>query len=229
MSTPVIEIRDVTAQYGRGAKARRVLAPTNLEISRGESVAVVGRSCAGKSTLADVVLGLRVPASGRITVCGEEWCAAAGHPHKRPRHLVQGVPQDPASAFVPRWTLRRSIERAVRKLTGERDVEARIRRAAELAHLELELLDRKLTEISGGQAQRAAITRALAAGPAVLVADEPTSALDSTTAGEVSQALLTIVKESDIALMLVTHDTTFAERCDRTFRIIPPSERNHQE
>ena len=77
--------------------------------------------------------------------------------------------------------------------------------------------------------QRAAITRALAAGPAVLVADEPTSALDSTTAGEVSQALLNIVKESDIALMLVTHDTTFAERCDRTFRIIPPSERNHQE
>lgn len=68
MSTPVIEIRDVTAQYGRGAKARRVLAPTNLEISRGESVAVVGRSGAGKSTLADVVLGLRVPASGRITV-----------------------------------------------------------------------------------------------------------------------------------------------------------------
>lgn len=225
MSVPILEIESITAQYGKGAKARRVLAPTDLGIARGESVAVVGRSGAGKSTLADVVLGLRTPASGRIMVCGEEWCTALGHSRKRPRHLVQGVPQDPGSAFVPRWTLRHSIERAVRKLTGERDVEERIRRAADLAQLDLDLLDRRLTEVSGGQAQRAAITRALAAGPAVLVADEPTSALDSVTAQEVSQALLGIARQSEIALMLVTHDTTLAERCDRTIRILPPPER----
>ncbi|MFV0433616.1 MAG: dipeptide/oligopeptide/nickel ABC transporter ATP-binding protein [Leucobacter sp.] len=218
---PALEVSGVTAVYGRGAQARQVLAPTSLTIRGGESVAVVGRSGAGKSTLADIVLGLRPPASGSVRVSGVEWCAPGVQPQPRRRRLVQGVPQDPAASFVPRWTIRRSIEHAVRRLTGERDAEPAIRRAAEFAHLDLELLDRRPTEISGGQAQRAAITRALAVDPAVLVADEPTSALDPTTALSVSTALLAAVAEAGIALMLVTHDPAFAARCSRTVTILP--------
>lgn len=224
MSAPVIEISEVTAVHGRGAQARRVLAPTSLSIRGGESVAVVGRSGAGKSTLADIVLGLRAPASGRVAVSGAEWCAPSLRPARRSRRLVQGVPQDPAASLVPRWAIRRSIEQALHRLAGSTgaDAEARIRRAAALAHLDLALLDRRPAELSGGQAQRAAIARALAVGPAVLVADEPTSALDPATALSVSTALLSIVAETGIALLLVTHDPEFASRCSRTSTIVSP-------
>ena len=221
--SPVIELSELTAAHGRGAQARRVLAPTTFHIERGESVAVIGRSGAGKSTLAEVVLGLRPPEQGHIVVDGEHWCSHRVRPTRKRRHLVQGVPQDPAAAFVPRWTLRRSIETAVRRLTGEHATERTLHRAAELAFLERELLDRRPTEVSGGQAQRAAIARAIAAGPSVIVADEPTSALDPVAAQGVSTALLALVEQSDIALLLVTHDPAFAERCTRIVTIVPPT------
>lgn len=220
--SPALTIVGVTAVHGRGAHARATLAPTSLDIRPGESVAVVGRSGAGKSTLADIALGLRTPAEGRVLVGGTDWCSPSARPPRGKRHLVQGVPQDPLAAFVPRWTLGRSIDQAVRRLTGERDTASRVRRAARLAQLDLGLLDRRPTEVSGGQAQRAAIVRAVAPGPAVLVADEPTSALDADTARAVSTALLSITRELGIALLLVTHDPSVAERCTRTITITAP-------
>lgn len=222
-TAPTLTIERVTAVHGRGAQARAVLAPTSLDISPGESVAVIGRSGAGKSTLADIVLGLRTPAGGRVLVGGTEWCTPAGRPPRGERRLVQGVPQDPLAAFVPRWTLGRSIEQAVRRLTGDDDIKPRIHRAAQLARLDPELLGRRPSEVSGGQAQRAAIVRAVAPGPAVLVADEPTSALDADTASAVSAALLSITQELGIALLLVTHDPAVAERCTRTLTITAPA------
>ncbi|MFH8253183.1 ABC transporter ATP-binding protein [Microbacterium sp. B2969] len=226
MTAPKIKITGVTAVHGRGEKERQLLRPTSLAIHEGESVAVVGRSGAGKSTLADIVLGLRAPSSGHVTVGGQHWHTAAGRPPRHRRHLVQGVPQDAGAAFVPRWTLRQSIAVAIHRLTGDRDTDARIRAAAERAQLDLELLDHRPAEVSGGQAQRAAITRALAVDPAVLVADEPTSALDPATASAVSDALLRIVAEHRLALLLVTHDPAFADRCTRTVHLTSPSERN---
>lgn len=219
---PALAITEISAVHGRGARARQVLAPTSLEVRAGESVAVVGRSGAGKSTLADVVLGLRAPASGSVEVSGERWCSRTEHPRRARRRLVQGVPQDPVASFVPGWTLRRTIARAVHLLTGDRRPDGRIARAAELAHLDPALLDRVPREVSGGQAQRAAIARALAVDPAVLVADEPTSALDPRTAAGVSSALLDAAADTGIALLLVTHDPLFAERCTRTVRLTAP-------
>ncbi|MFD6142443.1 ABC transporter ATP-binding protein [Promicromonospora sp. NPDC060271] len=223
LTAPTLTIERVTAVHGRGAQARAVLAPTSLDVRPGESVAVVGRSGTGKSTLADIVLGLRTPAGGRVLVGGTEWCTPSGRPPRSERRLVQGVPQDPLAAFVPRWTLGRSIEQAVRRLTGDDDIKSRVHRAARLARLDLELLGRRPSEVSGGQAQRAAIVRAVAPGPAVLVADEPTSALDADTAGVVSAALLSITQELGIALLLVTHDPAVAARCTRTVTITAPA------
>ncbi|MBK0417644.1 ATP-binding cassette domain-containing protein [Leucobacter sp. CSA1] len=242
-AAPALRVDRVAAVHGRGAQARQALAPTSLTVEGGESVAVVGRSGAGKSTLADIVLGLRSPAEGRVVVRGLAWCSPSSAPERRHRRLVQGVPQDPAASFVPRWTLRASIEHAIRRLeraahgsgpggpgdphnadAGTRaGLEARIERAAGLASLDPALLDRRPSEVSGGQAQRAAIARALAADPAVLVADEPTSALDPETSWEVQTALLTASAQSGIALLLVTHDPAFAARCTTTVRLAAPA------
>lgn len=243
MTGPALEVSAVTAAHGRGARIRAVLAPTSFALDPGESLAVVGRSGAGKTTLADIVLGLRRPASGAVRVRGGAWAGPAARPGREKRRLVQGVPQDPAASFVPRWTVRRSIAHALERLAQGRDggdpgnrghpgnggrrgderaIEQRILRAAELAHLDPALLDRRPSELSGGQAQRAAIARALAVEPAVLVADEPTSALDPTTASAVAERLLSLSAETGIALLLVTHDPRFADLCSRTMTLAPP-------
>lgn len=215
-----LEVSGITAAHGHGSRLRQTLAETSFEVAAGESLAVVGVSGAGKSTLADVVLGLRPPTAGWVRVQGADWATPGQRPARRRRHLVQGVPQDPAAAFVPSWTIRRSIRKAARLLCPGQDAEDLIGRAAGLAHLDPELLDRRPLEMSGGQAQRAAIARALAVRPAVLVADEPTSALDPGTAQSVATALLSCASQSGTALLLVTHDPALAGRCDRTITIV---------
>ncbi|MGO2052906.1 ATP-binding cassette domain-containing protein [Glutamicibacter sp. 287] len=224
MSRALLEVAQVSATHGRGTKERQVLAPTTFDISAGESIAVVGASGAGKTTLAEIVLGLRAPSSGRINVQGHEWAA----PHKlvcaQRRRLVQGVPQDPAAALVPRWTIRQSMTNAIERLLPGESADQLIVRATELAHFDPMLLDRRPSQLSGGQAQRAALARALAVRPSVLVADEPTSALDPQTARAVSADLLATIALSGVALLLVTHDPQLAARCTRTVRISAPDQ-----
>jgi ABC-type dipeptide/oligopeptide/nickel transport system ATPase subunit len=224
----VLRVDGISAEHGRGSQRTPVLDRVDLRIGAGESVAVVGPSGAGKSTLAEVVLGLHRPAAGTVRVHGNTWCAPGTPPHRARRRLVQGVPQDPGAALVPGWSVRRSIDLALRRLGTETDssttVQRAVHQAADLAGLERELLQRRPSELSGGQAQRAALTRALAVGPSVLVADEPTSALDPDTATQVASSLLTAVQERGIALLLVTHDPDLARRCTSTTTIEPFSD-----
>lgn len=99
---------------------------------------------------------------------------------------------------------------------------ARVVRAAEIAHLDPALLDRRPGELSGGQAQRAAIARAVALEPALIVADEPTSALDGHTSDAVAVAVLDLAATLGTALLIVTHDASLAARCDDRREIVPP-------
>ncbi|WP_404287785.1 ATP-binding cassette domain-containing protein [Glutamicibacter arilaitensis] len=224
MSRAVLEVTQISATHGRGAKERQVLASTNFEISAGESIAVVGSSGAGKTTLAEIVLGLRAPATGQIKVQGQQWAAPHRIAATERRRLVQGVPQDPAAALVPRWTIRKSMANAIERLLPGHSPEQLIAQASELAHFDPALLERRPSQLSGGQAQRAALARALAVQPAVLVADEPTSALDPQTALAVSTDLLATIALSGVALLLVTHDPQLAARCTRTVRICAPDQ-----
>lgn len=220
----MLEVSRVQANRGHGRHARQVLAETSFAIHAGQSLALVGISGAGKSTLAEVVLGLHPAAHGQVCVQGTKWVDPKLRPHRSRRHLVQGVPQDPAAAFVPRWTIRTAIEQAITRLTGSKPSEKLILQAAELAQFDPQLLNRHPAQLSGGQLQRAAITRALAVRPAVLVADEPTSALDPDTGDSVFSALLDGAEQSNIALLLVSHDPNFAQRCTRMLTLHPPTQ-----
>lgn len=220
--TAALDILGVTASYGTGSRARQILTPLSLSVQPGESVAVVGASGVGKSTLASIVLGLRAPDSGAVRVEGSPWIDSDTPVLRSRRALVQGVAQDPGASFVPHWSIRRSVTEAIRRLRPGSDPGDLIQSAAELAHLDGALIDRRPHELSGGQAQRAAIMRALAVSPAVLVADEPTSALDPATATSVTTALLASAAESRTALLLVTHDPDIAARCDRTATLTAP-------
>lgn len=215
-------VDEVTAGHGRGRTRRLVLTPTTFTLEAGATLAVVGASGAGKTTLAEIVLGLGRPASGSVIVADTAWNSPRSAPERARRRLVQGVPQDAVAAFVPRWTLRRSLADAVRRLTDDDDVDRRIDRAAEQAGLERAVLDRRPGEVSGGQAQRAAIARSLVVDPVVIVADEPTSALDPERTATVSRSLVELARSTGIALLIVTHDPSVAARCDGSLTLTAP-------
>lgn len=215
MSDPVLQACGIGVAYGTRRRPVTALHPTDLTLHAGESMAVIGRSGAGKSTLAEVLLGLRRPGSGHVTVRGERFCGFDRCPRARLRHRVQGIPQDAGASLPPEVSVRLSIERALRRLGVGGDRRVRLAEAARIAHIDPELLERTPRQLSGGQAQRAAIARAVAVAPDVVIADEPTSALDARTAAGLADALLAWPARTGGALLLITHDDALAERCDR--------------
>lgn len=219
MSTVLLTARGIGAVYGSRRRPVTVLRPTDFSLHAGESTAVIGRSGAGKSTLAEIVLGLRAASTGHVTVHGEWFCGAGRAPRADRRRLVQGIPQDAGASLPPRSSVRSSMERALARLRVEGDPARRIAAAARTASLEEELLDRTPRQLSGGQAQRAAIARAVAVSPEVIVADEPTSALDSQTSSALADALLALPSRTGGALLVVTHDDALAARCDHVLTV----------
>lgn len=216
-----LEVHGVTFVHGGGRARTTALPPVDVTVEVGQSLAVVGRSGAGKSTLAEIVLGLKRPTAGTVRVRGVPWNDVSRGPRRAHRRLVQGIPQDASGSFVPSRAVGDQIADALRRLgvAGGSDAVARVRSAAEIAHLDPTLLGRRPGELSGGQAQRAAIARAVAVEPAVIVADEPTSALDTTTADAVASAVLGLATSLDAALLIVTHHAALASRCDAILEI----------
>jgi ABC-type lipoprotein export system ATPase subunit len=207
------------------------LHPTDLSVERGETVAVVGRSGAGKSSLLELALGLRQPTIGRIDVDGERWSNPKHGPARHRRGLIQGIAQDAGACLPPRWSVAKALEVTSRRLGRPAEPAASsvrptdhaetlpsssIESACKAAHFDLDLLDRKPRELSGGQAQRAAIARALVAQPLVLLADEPTSAVPGETAHQMVDAIFEMTSRTGTAVVVVTHDPTIAARCQRT-------------
>ncbi|HZH27769.1 MAG TPA: ABC transporter ATP-binding protein [Azospirillaceae bacterium] len=191
-----------------------ILHAVDLSIGRGEAVAVVGESGSGKSTLARVVVGLAAPSAGRLSFEGE---ALAGRVERRTtdqRRAVQMVFQAAALSLNPVWTIGRAVARAARLLTGAGRAEARASARDLLARVGLPpaLAAVRPGRLSGGQAQRVAVARALAGQPRLLVLDEPTSALDTIAQARVLDLIDALRAETGAALLLVTHDLAVVRR-----------------
>ncbi|MGW5311586.1 ABC transporter ATP-binding protein/permease [Nocardia thailandica] len=178
----------------------------DLTLSPGESVALVGPSGAGKTTLARTLAGLRPPSDGTIA-----WAGSAGD---RPAPAdVQLVHQDPRGALNPRRTVGRALARPVRRRgrVPRAALEARVAELLATVDLAPELAGRYPHELSGGQRQRVALARALAADPRVLICDETTSALDPGTAAVVLRALDRFRAERGTALLIISHDSAVVD------------------
>ncbi len=191
----LLRLDDVHVRLG----ARAVLAGVSLRIARGEVVALVGESGAGKTTLARVLLGHRRPAVGQV---------------QRPRRgAVQMLYQDAAGSLTPGRSIRSLLEETA--VPGV-DVGA-------LAHrlgLGEGALGRSVEGLSGGERRRAALLRAMAVRPELLVLDEPTASLDRTAALAVMDLILDLQREHGLALLLITHDEELAAAvADRTLRL----------
>ncbi|MEE4345191.1 MAG: ABC transporter ATP-binding protein [Paracoccaceae bacterium] len=203
---PVLRVEHVTARY-RGTDFD-VLHDVNVEVHRGQTLAVVGESGSGKSTLARVITGLLPPSEGQITFADRTLSPTLSGRSREDLREVQMIYQMADVAMNPRQTVGTIIGRPLEFYFGLKG-EAKRARVAELLD-EIEMgtgfIDRYPAELSGGQKQRVCIARALAANPRLIICDEVTSALDPLVADGILKLLLNLQKVEDVAYLFITHD-----------------------
>ncbi|WP_299038660.1 ABC transporter ATP-binding protein [uncultured Pseudokineococcus sp.] len=215
----VLELRDVTKEYrlrGEGLRGRtlRAVDGVSLVLEAGKTVALVGQSGSGKSTVAKILMQLERPTSGQVLLDGRP-VGRRGRALREYRSAVQMVFQDPFASLNPFHTIAHHLERPLRlhgRARSAEDVEREVHHLLERVRLEpaAVVAQRKPHELSGGQRQRVAIARALAPQPSVLVADEPVSMLDVSIRLGVLNLLATLQRESDLGVLYITHDLATA-------------------
>lgn len=207
-----ISARQLTLTLGRSDAAVEILRGIDLDVAQGETVAVLGPSGSGKSSLMAVLSGLERASGGTLSVAGEDFAAMGedGLAHAR-RGRIGVVLQ--AFHLLPTMTAHENVATPL-ELAGLPD--ARDRAAAELAAVGLgHRLTHYPQQLSGGEQQRVAIARATAASPRLLFADEPTGNLDSATGEAIVDLLFARRAEAGATLVVITHDAELAQRCGR--------------
>lgn len=214
MTTPILQASLLTKHYG----TTRALDGVSLEIAAGTSTAIMGASGSGKTTLLHVLAGILLPDSGTAALDGVPVSSMGDRDRSRLRRDQFGFVFQ-QGLLIPELTAVENVALAL-MLQGVSKAQALGPAAQALATLGLAgLEDRRIGELSGGQAQRVAIARAQVTGARVVFADEPTGALDSTTSSEVMDALLASTVAQGRTLVMVTHDATVAARCQRVISV----------
>ena len=211
----MVRLEDVSRVYGHGEVAVRALDRVNLEIPRGQFVALLGPSGSGKTTLLNLIGGIDTATGGRLTVDGVD---------------LVGLDRTARTAFrrdhigfvfqffnlIPTLTAVENVELIAALTGGHTDEAAQALRAVGLG----DELDRFPSQLSGGQQQRVAIARALAKDAPVLLCDEPTGALDRHTGAQVLELLDRVNRERGRTVIMVTHDPEAARVADRVIHLV---------
>ncbi|MFK4731028.1 ATP-binding cassette domain-containing protein [Agromyces mediolanus] len=209
----VLEFRDVTKRYRvRGAGHMLALDGVGFEVRSGRTLALVGQSGSGKSTIAKIITQLERQTSGQVLLDGKP-IPRSGRALRRYRQQVRMVFQDPFASLNPYHTIRHHLERPLRldRVVPRAELDAEVRRLLARVRLDPDrTIDRRPHELSGGQRQRVAIARALASRPSLLVADEPVSMLDVSIRLGVLNLLAELQRESELGVLYITHDLATA-------------------
>ena len=209
-------MRDVHLSLGRGAARVHILKGISLEIGEGEAIGLVGPSGSGKSTLLMTMAGLERPDSGQIAIGGERIDHLGEDALARFRGERIGIVFQ-SFHLIPTMTALENVAIPL-ELAGRSDAFATAKR--ELVGVGLgERLSHYPGQLSGGEQQRVALARALAPNPRILVADEPTGNLDETSGSKIIDLMFALKRERGGTLVLVTHDSGLAARCDRMIRL----------
>ena len=219
---PVVEARDLEVHFPitkgvvlqRHVGAVRAVDRVSLALERGKTLGLVGESGCGKTTLGRAIVRLYKPTAGAVLVDGEDIAGAGRDTLRRLRRRLQMIFQDPYASLDPRMTIGASVVEPL-KIHGVGTAQARRKRVTELLGL-VGLTARDAArfphELSGGMRQRVGIARALALGPAVIVADEPVSSLDVSIQAQIVNLLRRLQRERDLAYLFISHDLSLVRR-----------------
>jgi len=203
---PAIQLTNLCKAFG----SQTVLNQVNLQVTRGETLVVLGRSGTGKSVLLRLLIGLQRPDSGSIQVLGREITGLAENPLYEVRKKVGFVFQN--SALYDSLTVVENVEFPLKYHRRISAAERRERAMAILSQVGMDQAAAKLpTEISGGMKKRVGLARALALEPEIMLYDEPTAGLDPITSSEINELILQLQKERTMSSIVVTHEIHSAE------------------
>ena len=212
---PLLSVRRLQIDYpsrglfgARGTPVRAVN-DVHFDLHAGETLGIVGESGCGKSTLARTLVGLQQASAGSIRYAGQELVGLTPKQWRPLRGDIQLVFQDPLGSLSPRMKIADVVAEPLRALQPSLSAEERRHRAAamlERVGLGSELLAKTAQEISGGQAQRVGIARALIVKPKLLICDEPVSALDVSIQAQIVNLLADLQREQNLAMLFIAHD-----------------------
>ena len=220
MNKPVLELASIKKSFYKGSPNKNeVLKDVNLQLFPGEIVALVAPSGAGKSTLLQIAGLLDKPLSGKIFIDGQEIQNESDNQLTMIRRREIGFVYQ-FHHLLPEFSSRENID--LPQLSNgvpSKDAQRRSNELLDLVNL-ANRSDHRPAELSGGEQQRIAICRALANKPKILLADEPTGNLDQNTTLSVFESLLKIVKKTNLAALIATHNLDLAKRMDRVVELI---------
>ena len=209
----MLEVKDLQVYYGMIQAIKGI----SFEVNQGEVIALIGANGAGKTTTLHTVTGLISPKSGQVLFEGKDITRLKQSQLKEVYGDIQMVFQNPVGSFDPRRTLGDGIGESLRNRGMKKaDVEKRVAELLEQCGLEKEYAKRYPHEVSGGQCQRAAIARALAVKPKVLICDEATSALDVTIQKQIMELLEDLKEKNGLSFIFICHNLALVQMfCDR--------------
>ncbi|MCR5670422.1 MAG: dipeptide/oligopeptide/nickel ABC transporter ATP-binding protein [Butyrivibrio sp.] len=216
---PLLQVEKLNKTFqGNNDKIFQALKDVSFSVEEGECVGIIGESGSGKTTIVNIVAGFVPATSGLVVYDGNE--LTARRCDKNARDTMQMVFQNPMNSFSPRMKLGKGIREGLHYLSSmpRAEQERRVDEAMEMVGLPLSYKNKYVFEVSGGEAQRAAIARAILIKPRLLLCDEITSALDAEVQDQLIELLLNLKKEMNMALLFISHDIKLVRSfCDRAF------------
>ena len=213
---PILSVRELTKTFSRPGQGKQTAVNgVSFDLRPGERLGIIGESGSGKTTVANLITRLLDADGGRILLDGEDITSVTGRDLRRVYRKIQMVFQTPAESFDPRRTLGDGVGESLRGLS-RREARQEAVRLMERCGLPGEFARRYPHEVSGGQCQRAAIARALAMGPKVLICDEATSSLDVTIQKQIMELLEELKDTHGLSFIFICHNLALVQSfCDK--------------
>ena len=213
----ILEVKNLRKTFYKSRSLFPAVEDVSFHLMRGECLGLVGEIGCGKSTTARLIAGLLEPDRGSVRLEGEEILGLKGKKKQAVYTKLQMVFQTPQDSFDPRWTLGDGIMESMRNRGMKKDqARERMYRLLEQVELDRSFGERYPHEVSGGECQRAAIARALAVDPRLVICDEATSALDVTVQAQIVELLKRLQKERKLSLLFICHDLALVQHmCQR--------------